>query len=319
MALSVAACLAASSADMPSSSGNAAGEGLAWHCPTEMEVLATASQSRWAQWASEEADCCPLPADLVSCGPDIGPCCVKRVMRATHNATQLRRLLPDSGNALDDPSAELAHRVVHAAEAGEVEALRVAVHSATDAWLAAHATEEMRRSDHAAAKRRRLLTMALHVARAAANATLAETSGLARATERATRHAAGLRRGARADAEPIIFAHVSKAGGTAFCDVARANLPPGAYPQLPGRANGGNMWARGDGPLWCCCGQPGSLRELSCEERSRAFRERGYGLMAVERYLDRGGALCPQLTYVSLLRDPVPRGRPARASVRTPG
>ena len=298
-------------------------EGRTWRCPIESEVMDTRPERRWDEWACAAPDpkCCHLPTDLVSCGPGIGPCTVHRVLQTrAHNVTSLRLLLSplveplvngslgeerDHGHGAPSPSAArvaaLAHRVVRAAHAGTVEELRTSVWSAVEAWREAR-WAEMTRVDATAGSTRRLLAAALHVARREANATLAAQSGLEEASQRlcAAAHQDGRRDGMRErsreaaavarpeegrKAAPILFVHVSKAGGTAFCVLAQDNLRTKGY---PGRHN---MWAAGDGPVWCY----DEAIELSCEERKDKFRSNGWELMAMERYLDDGGALLPCL------------------------
>ncbi|KAJ1450707.1 hypothetical protein M885DRAFT_570862 [Pelagophyceae sp. CCMP2097] len=88
------------------------------------------------------------------------------------------------------------------------------------------------------------------------------------------------------------------------------------------------MWSPGDGPTWGNCARAlkaahestpilgkgrrrkCGARELSCAARSAAFKEDGYELMAIERWLDNGGDVCTLQTdmwYATLLRDPVSR------------
>ena len=99
---------------------------------------------------------------------------------------------------------------------------------------------------------------------------------------------------------PVLFVHVSKAGGTLFLDMASRNYNSSQYPTTQD-----NMWTGGDGPTWCCNSPP--VEELDCAERERRMRLEGWRIAAIERYLDNGGQLCPQFDYVTLLRDPIDR------------
>mmetsp|Transcript_14197 Transcript_14197/g.46346 ORF Transcript_14197/g.46346 Transcript_14197/m.46346 type:complete len:521 (+) Transcript_14197:434-1996(+) len=121
-------------------------------------------------------------------------------------------------------------------------------------------------------------------------------------------------------ARHVVFHHVSKAAGTSFCKVARSN-------GCVGPKQFSTLWAAGDGPTWGNCARGGraahehsetlgrgrrnrncAARELSCEKRRSAFEKGGpYDVMAVERWLDRGGDLCSGLWYATLVREPVAR------------
>ena len=285
-------------------------------CPSESDVLRTPRAQRWSVWASDAAHgCCPLPGDGVSCGPSIGPCCVKRVPRPEFASGALEHLLPPSPFNSCDAAAEgigelgeLASCLVLAARAGSVEGLRRLTQRLLDAQRAQPGTSE-RDTDRA----RRLTMASLLSARALVSEPVAMLSGLDRTLgELRQRSAQSYRFDASqrdaATSRKILFSHVSKAGGTALLQLARQNLRAGAYPPLqpPGAPPPGNMWRPGDGPLWCPCADA-PVDELSCPARERVYQDRGYQLMAVERYLDNGGELCPALTYVGLLRDPVPR------------
>ena len=103
--------------------------------------------------------------------------------------------------------------------------------------------------------------------------------------------------------ERMLFSHISKAGGTSFHGLAKANakvLP--TWNQW--RRDGG--WIKGDGPTWCC-DEP---IERSCEDRLDMMG--GNKLTLQERHLDANGGkdkpqLCDELVYAVMLRKPVDR------------
>ncbi|KAJ8605094.1 hypothetical protein CTAYLR_000379 [Chrysophaeum taylorii] len=119
-------------------------------------------------------------------------------------------------------------------------------------------------------------------------------------------------------AKHVLFLHVSKAAGTSFAKVAKAN---GC--RAPSRFS--TLWAPGDGPTWGNCArglvavhESSDLlgkgrrrnccaRELSCARRLKSFQDGKYDLMAIERWLDNAGLVCPDFWYVVLLRDPIAR------------
>ncbi|KAH8054885.1 hypothetical protein JL720_14408 [Aureococcus anophagefferens] len=110
--------------------------------------------------------------------------------------------------------------------------------------------------------------------------------------------------------------------GTSFCKLAARNKCA-APPKFS------TMWDPGDGPTWGNCaglkvvhesaskigkGRRGAREELDCAQRLAAFKTRGYELMAVERWADAGGAVCPSpasnkeaLWYATVLREPLAR------------
>lgn len=120
-------------------------------------------------------------------------------------------------------------------------------------------------------------------------------------------------------AQHVLFLHISKAAGTSFAKVAKANgcLGPSQF---------STMWAPGDGPTWGNCAR-GSVsahvsqerigrgrrkncaaRELTCSQRADAFQKGKYDLMAVERWMDGAGRLCVgTFWYVVLIREPIAR------------
>ena len=118
----------------------------------------------------------------------------------------------------------------------------------------------------------------------------------------------------------VLFHHVSKAAGTSFCKMATAN-------GCSGPRQFSTLWAAGDGPTWGNCARGGKVahvnatrgvrgrrnrncaaRELSCSRRIAAFEEGHYDFMAVERWLDNGGEVCPKLLwYATLVREPLTR------------
>ena len=126
-------------------------------------------------------------------------------------------------------------------------------------------------------------------------------------------------------ARHVLFLHVSKAAGTSFCKLAARNKCA-APPKFS------TMWDPGDGPTWGNCARGlkvvhesaakigkgrrarCSAKELDCAQRLAAFKTRGYELMAVERWADAGGAVCPSpasnkeaLWYATVLREPLAR------------
>ena len=103
--------------------------------------------------------------------------------------------------------------------------------------------------------------------------------------------------------ERVLFSHISKAGGTSFHGLAKAN-----HKEMPTwnrwRRQGG--WFKGDGPVWCC-DEP---IERSCEDHINMMGDNRLTLQ--ERYLDANGGkdkpqLCDELVYAVMLRNPVDR------------
>ena len=79
---------------------------------------------------------------------------------------------------------------------------------------------------------------------------------------------------------------------------------PGPFPKAGG-------WRVGDGPQWCTPGSGGWNRgdagdpdELGCSSRTAQYSKHGYNMMAVERWMDKGGQHCSGMTYATVLREP---------------
>ena len=286
-------------ASRPGQSSPSSRAPLVWQCPSESQVLATAPEHRWEEWASAEPGCCALPADGVSCGPDIGPCCVKQVQAPAAAADHLRLLLPrgDLSSIYCDGVTSADNNAPCVIKEAEADSMHVVAHAST-------CSNRQCRMSVAAA-----IIAALEGKGGGAGSILKGArkakSGNASNASNARELRSSIRRGSAS--APVIFVHVSKAGGTSFCALARENLPNGSYPLKP------NMWRTGDGPMWCrtTVAPAKMVDELSCAKREEAFRAgEGNGpfkLMAIERYLDGGGALCPGFAYVGLFREPIPR------------
>ena len=104
--------------------------------------------------------------------------------------------------------------------------------------------------------------------------------------------------------ERMLFSHISKAGGTSFHDLAKANRV--AMPEGEWSPQGG--WFKGDGPTWCC----DVPTELSCQDRIFQMDKYHNKLLLQERYLDANGGkdkpqLCDELVYAVMLRKPSDR------------
>ena len=78
---------------------------------------------------------------------------------------------------------------------------------------------------------------------------------------------------------------------------------------MPARA-GASPDARSRTPLSATLAEPvvtatRPVEYASCDARVQAQRSHGWGMMAVERWIDHAGQLCPEFTNVVTVRDPV--------------
>ena len=100
----------------------------------------------------------------------------------------------------------------------------------------------------------------------------------------------------------IMLLHMSKAGGTSLCNLGR-------YNNLTTHPKANNCWPPFNGPVWFA-----SFRhvEVTCTAYAHMVESDSIGILANEAYLDGGASgyatqLCPNLTYVTMLRHPVAR------------
>ena len=105
---------------------------------------------------------------------------------------------------------------------------------------------------------------------------------------------------------PFLFVHVSKAGGTSLCSLAKsAGVRVPSPATVPGDGGlGGTCFLPGDGPDWIW---GGGVTQLSCPQRASRFAAFSLEMMMLERPLDNGGALCDEFIYGVMLREPVAR------------
>lgn len=122
-------------------------------------------------------------------------------------------------------------------------------------------------------------------------------------TLRAAYHASTKKKsGANAGRLPLFLLHMSKAGGTSICNLARDN---GC--KTDPKAN--NCWPPGNGPVWFASF---THRETKCLRYQQMFAEFGSDILANEAYLDGGDgamvdSLCRDFLYLTMLREPFSR------------